>query len=121
MATDDKDKDQTEESGPQSKYKLVGAKRPGERVDRLILEGTSSNPTRYIDLHGEGVMTDAEAEVARREHGVVLRKVGEADDSNDDDAPSVDTKSEQQEAQRATAGAPASTGVVSKPSPGAKR
>lgn len=115
MATTDEDT--KSDDGPKSRYKLVGAKGQGERVDRLVLEGTSSNPTRYIDLGGEGDMTEKEAETARKEHGVVLRKVGDpeaTDDDSEGDAPAVTTRSQQQAAQAG----PGSTAGKSSDKPG---
>jgi hypothetical protein len=32
---------------------LRGSKQRGQRVSRLVLEGSSSNPARYIDLNGD--------------------------------------------------------------------
>lgn len=114
MATTDEET--KSDDGPKSRYKLVGAKGQGEKVDRLVLEGTSSNPTRYIDVGGEGEMTEKEAEVARKEHGVVLRKVGdsEATDDSEGDAPAVTTRAQQQAAQAG----PGSTAGKSSDKPG---
>jgi hypothetical protein len=99
VATTDEEKAE-EKSATTYRYKFIGTKGPGEKVDRLVLEGTSANPIRYIDVGGEGEMTEAEAETVRAEHGLVLRKVGEPDSSdNADDAPIVTTRAQQQAAQ----------------------
>lgn len=114
MATGDKKEPasaSSEEGGAKATYRLVGAKEPGERIDRLVLEGSSTNPVRYIDLGGEGELTEAEAEVARKEHGAVLRKVGDADSDGEDETPKVETKEDQQLAQAAAAGGPESHGT----------
>jgi hypothetical protein len=40
---------------------LRGSKQRGQRVSRLVLEGSSSNPVRYIDLNGDPIeVTDEE-------------------------------------------------------------
>lgn len=94
-----------QDNTPKSKYKLVGAKGPGEKVDRIILEGTSSNPDRYIDTGGDAELTEAEAADLRKRFNVDLRKVGDVESSNEDnegDAPSVEDKKGQENAQRST-------------------
>jgi hypothetical protein len=109
-----------DESTAQEKfvYKLMGSKGSGERVDRVVLEGTTANPVRYIDLGGEAEMTEEEAKQVSAEHYVRLRKQGEADDDDNegDEAPAVETKEQQQRAQAATTeSAPADLNVKTEP------
>ena len=120
---DDKDDAQTQKSGEEqsfTRYKLTGTKNSGEKVGRVILEGTTADPARFIDLGGEGDLTDEEHKrlVAG---GYRLRKVGEdSDDDNEGEAPVVETKEQQHLAQAATAGGPASTGTGT-PKPGGSK
>lgn len=69
-----------------ARYKLKGSKNLGERVDRVILEGSSANPVRFIDLNGEGDLTEEELQTLRAD-GYELVKVGEAEEDDDDDKP----------------------------------
>lgn len=121
MATNDQEQPAQEsgQGGEQKfRYKLQGSKGDGERVDRVVLEGTTMDPVRFIDLHGEAEMTEEEAESVRKNHRVDLRKVGNVesveDNSGDEseaekargEAPVVETKADQQNAQRATSDNP---------------
>jgi hypothetical protein len=93
---------------PKERYRLLGMKTPGEKVDRVILEGSSTDPVRYIDLGGEGDLT-ADELADLRASGHDLRKVGGASDDNEGEgeAPAVETKAEQQRAQASPVGTPA--------------
>jgi hypothetical protein len=93
------------------RYKLVGAKGSGERVDRVLLEGTSTNPVRYLDLGTEIDLTEEEAEEIRSRHQVNLRKVGDSEREITESS----SKAAQQAAQAATAGVPESTGTGKTP------
>jgi len=37
------------------KYKLRGSRTAGEKVDQIILKGTSANPEEVLELNGPGV------------------------------------------------------------------
>jgi hypothetical protein len=55
-------------------YKLYGTKVRGEKVNRVILEGTSAHPVRWIDVRGDSVeLTEEEVETLRA-RGLELRK-----------------------------------------------
>lgn len=105
------------------RYRLLGMKGQGEKVDRVVLEGSSADPVRYIDLGGEGDLTEEEVKDLRAS-GHDIRKVGDSDepdksdsgDGNDGEAPAVETKADQQRAQAATAGNPADAKSASKKS-----
>jgi hypothetical protein len=62
------------------KYKLHGSKRPGEKVDRVLLEGTSSNPVKWIDVGGDAVELNEEQVAELRSRGVDVRKSGSTSD-----------------------------------------
>jgi len=83
------------------KYKLYGSKREGERVDRVLLKGTSSNPEEYLEVGGEAVELNEEQVTSLRAQGIDIRKSGSTDD--DDNQPGA----EQQGAEQGAADAPA--------------
>lgn len=94
---------------PTENYRFTGMKESGEKVDRIILEGSSHEPVRWIDLGGEGELTESEV-TELRASGHKLSKV-KSDGSTDDDdtegeAPKVETRAEQQKAQAASTGNP---------------
>jgi uncharacterized protein (DUF1786 family) len=98
-------------------YRFVGAKGPGEVINRIIFEGTTADPKVFVDLGNEIEMTEEQAAKTRKDHGVNLRRlqvsgeeISEEDDkllnpgpSPEDAAPK--TKADQQRAQAATSGA----------------
>jgi len=65
------------------KYKLYGSKRQGERVDRVLLKGTSTNPEEYLEVGGEAVELDEEQVAELRARGVNIRKANGSDDDAD--------------------------------------
>jgi hypothetical protein len=82
-------------------YKFGGSKTEGREVSRLILEGSSTNPTRYVDLGGSVELTDEEYE--RFKGSYKLRKTdddGGEEQQQGSGAP--ETKADQQEAQVAS-------------------
>jgi hypothetical protein len=63
-----------------AEYKLYGTKNRGQRVDSVILEGTSVDPVRVLRLRGDPVeMSDEEVEQYRA-RGLELRKVSGSDE-----------------------------------------
>jgi hypothetical protein len=84
------------------KYKLYGSKREGERVDRVLLKGTSSDPEEYLEVGGEAVELNEEQVASLRAQGIDIRKSGSTDD-DDDNQPGA----EQQGAEQGAADAPA--------------
>lgn len=66
-----------------AEYKLHGSKRQGERVDRVILEGTSSNPVKWMEVGGDAVELSEEQVADLRARGVDLRKSGSTSDEPD--------------------------------------
>jgi hypothetical protein len=46
---------------PLEVYKFTGMKDLGTHVDRIIVEGSTSNPERYVDLGGTIELTEEEA------------------------------------------------------------
>lgn len=64
-----------------SAYRFTGAKGQGEIIDRIIIEGSSSDPKVVLELGGEIELTEAEAVAFRNEYGVNLKKLqGNSDD-----------------------------------------
>lgn len=46
-----------------SRYKLKGSRVKGERIDRILLSGSSSAPEHYIEVNGDSVeMSDSQYE-----------------------------------------------------------
>jgi hypothetical protein len=66
-----------------TEYKLHGSKRQGERVDRVVLEGSSVDPVRSIETGGESVELSEEEVTRLRASGLDIRKVS----SSGDDEP----------------------------------
>lgn len=66
-----------------AEYKLYGSKRQGERVDRVILEGTSSNPVKWMDVGGDAVELSEENVAELRSRGVDIRKSSSSSDEPD--------------------------------------
>jgi hypothetical protein len=62
-------------------YKFLGMKADWDRTNRLILEGTSTNPERYVDRGGTIKLSDEEAERLKKS-GVKLRKADEPDEDS---------------------------------------
>lgn len=103
---DEDEKQEEQDNTPLGRYKLMGAKGQGERVDRVVLEGPPSNPEKFVDLHGEVELTEKEAEAVRKDHNVELRKLGAAEDEappkgEEAQGPVVKSKAQQQAAQSA--------------------
>lgn len=94
----------------EGKYRLTGHKEPGRRVSRLILEGTTSDPKRFVDNGGVIDLTSDEVTDLRK-RGYELKKLDaeQAKAVEDEQGESSDseptTKKEQQKAQEATSGA----------------
>lgn len=81
-------------------YKLMGSNRPGEKVDRIVLEGPSSDPTRYIDLGEKGNLTAEEVTQLRRQGYKITKQAdGESESSDAPDVETETTKPEQTEQQ----------------------
>lgn len=109
-----------------TRYRFDGTKNEGEKVDRIVLEGSSTDPTRWIDLNGEAELSPEEVE-SLRERGYKLHKTsstsvdepqgsGETGESKPDEnqgesggeAPAVSTQADQQRTQaQGAAGTPA--------------
>lgn len=87
-----------------ARYKLLGTKNQGEQIARVVLEGSTSNPKRWIDLDGRADLTESEVERLRRQ-GLILHKVGEATGDKTNDEPSVAKTKEQQQAAQVASGA----------------
>lgn len=72
----DASKDESNPNEGKTLFKLEGSKAQGEVVDRIILEGSSVFPERYLDLDGTEYLTEEE-EQDLRDRGYKLRKVSE--------------------------------------------
>jgi len=76
-------------------YKLYGTKVRGEKVNRVILEGTSASPVRWIDVRGDPVeLTEEEVETLRG-RGLELRKQVSSSDEPDEPEQPTDTPEEE--------------------------
>lgn len=62
-----------------AKYKFKGRKTHGDTTARLVLEGSTSDPKRYVDRDGEIELTDEEVESLRK-NGYDFHKVGESEE-----------------------------------------
>lgn len=82
------------------KYTYKGSKVPGKGAGRVILEGSVSDPKRYVDVGKDIDLSEDEVKNLRAK-GLNLVKIGEADDEPDNTA---DTPEQQQEDQ--ASGAP---------------
>lgn len=110
------------------KYKLYGSKNLGEKVDRVILEGSTDSPERWIDLHGEADLTDEDLATLKAMNLDVRKVPGQEGEETSDDNPDAnvseetpvgdagtegksdaDTKGEQQAGQAMSTGATAAS------------
>jgi hypothetical protein len=82
-----------------AEYKLYGTKNQGERVNRVILEGSSSNPVRTIEVGGDAVeLTEQEAE-ALLARGLDLRvRQGSGSEEEPKSQPAAPEEAEPQKA-----------------------
>lgn len=102
---------QTEDAVVAGNYKLVGTgtKNQGERVDRVVLEGTSSYPTKALNLGGEAVELTEDEVTRLRADGYEIKKQKDpsesSDDTEGDDEETADeAAAAQQKEQAATTG-----------------
>lgn len=65
------------------KYKLIGSKHQGQKMDRVILEGSTSNPIRWMDREGEPVELSEDDLATLKGMGAVTRKVADKSDTSD--------------------------------------
>jgi len=77
-----------------AEYKLYGSKRPGEKVDRVLLEGTSSNPEKVMVRGGDPVELSDESVAELRARGIDLRKVSSAGESEEKAETETETASD---------------------------
>ena len=88
-------------------YKFGGSNVPGQEVNRLVLEGTSVEPTKSVVIGGTVELTEEEVKEYRAA-GLKFTKTN-ADGTEDDESTEQDpqTRAEQQAAQVATGAGPA--------------
>jgi hypothetical protein len=88
------------------KYKLYGMKGPGERVDRVVLEGSTADPQLFLDVNGDEVDLTEEQVKALRASGHDIRRMGDSESSSedasaDDQANEGDSSGETEEQRKA--------------------
>lgn len=77
------------------KYKLIGSKHQGQKMDRVILEGSTSNPIRWMERDGEPVELSEDDLATLKGMGALTRKVADRDtnDNSGDDTSGVQSDS----------------------------
>lgn len=82
-------------------YKFGGSKTPGDGTNRLVLEGTSVNPDRYVDVGGTIELSDDEVKELR-ERGFSFTKTSDSGDDEESASSEPDSRAAQQAAQEAS-------------------
>lgn len=74
---------------PREVYKFVGMKDAGYNVERIIVEGSTSNPERYVDKGGTIELTDEEVKHLRGLGHNLVKQGGEekAEESDGESEP----------------------------------
>lgn len=85
-------------------YKFNGTKTPGEVVNRLVLEGSSTNPARYVEVGSTIELTDEEVKDLRSRNFNLTKASDDSEESRSSQEPQ--SKTEQAAAQAATSGNP---------------
>lgn len=103
-----------------TEYRYTGHKKVGPPPARIVLEGSITNPERYVDLKGQIELEDEEVE-SLKSSGIELRRVSEEKSaSGDNDGDDKDSREAQQEGQTPSGaqGPPARGRGSGKPSTG---